>query len=794
MSNPAGPRSYSSKGRRARPSSSEHRLSCYDVDSRLSDQIPMFRRAVAPSEAARTNEVIAMRRRRFFPPVALSAVLLVAAAVAPPAAAGDWSGWRGPEQMGVSEETGLVAGWSVAGENLLWRADFVGRSTPVVFDGRVCANGRTGEGVTRQAVVACWDAGDGHLLWQRKINIYLTTVPFNRVGWGHPVADPETGYLFVPTVDGKLIAFDRDGETAWRWDLGEDVGRFSGYGGRTHSPIVDGDQVIMSVINSSWGDQGAPRHRYFSFDKRTGDILWVSTPGGGPADLNTFSTPVVAEIGGQRLLIGGNADGWVYALKATTGEKVWGFELSKRGLNTSVVVAGDTVFATHSEENVDEGTMGRVVAIDGTGSGEITKTHERWRAPVLAGYASPAVHDGVLYVVDNGANLVALDATSGKQLWVQDFGTVGKGSPVWAAGRIYVTEVNGNFVILGVDREKATVLDEEHLEMPGGRYAETYGSPAIAYGRVYFTSENGIFCLGDKDAPFDPKPAPAPKAPAAAPADAAPAWLQVVPAEVVMKSSGEQSFRARLYDAQGRFLRETEAQWVLAGLAGAVSGNGTFVPSPEAESQAGKLTAKVGDLTAAARIRVAAPLPLEENFDSLEPGGKRSYWIGSGKFKVVDREGQRVLMKPPSDRGIHRHELVLGTSDQTGYTIQADVLGTQEGRRRPDVGLIDSGYTLDLQGNHQRLELRSWDAALRIEEKVPYEWQPDTWYTLKLRVDQLEDKALVRGKVWKAGEPEPEAWTISAEDPLPVRSSSPALYGYSPVNLYFDNVKVMVNE
>ncbi|MCB1058470.1 MAG: PQQ-binding-like beta-propeller repeat protein, partial [Acidobacteria bacterium] len=315
------------------------------------------------------------------PSVLFSMVLTAVFAVSPPVLAGDWAGWRGPGQMGASPEQALVSGWSAAGENLIWRADFVGRSTPVVFDGRVCANGRTGEGVTRQAVVACWDAGDGHLLWQREIPIYLTTVPFNRVGWGHPAADPETGTLFVPTVDGKLIAFDSQGNTVWRWDLGEDVGRFSGYGGRTHSPLVDDDQVIMGVINSSWGDQGAPRHRYFSFDKRTGEVLWVSTPGGSPFDLNTYSTPVVAEIGGQRLLIGGNADGWVYAMKVATGEKVWGFELSKRGLNTSVVVDGDTVYATHSEENVDEGTMGRVVAIDGKGTGVVTTSKELWRAP-----------------------------------------------------------------------------------------------------------------------------------------------------------------------------------------------------------------------------------------------------------------------------------------------------------------------------------------------------------------------------------------------------------------------------
>ena len=41
------------------------------------------------------------------------------------------------------------------------------------------------------------------------------------------------------------------------------------------------------------------------------------------------------------------------------------------------------------------------------------------------------------------------------------------------------------------------------------------------------------------------------------------------------------------------------------------------------------------------------------------------------------------------------------------------VLGTQTGRRRADVGVINSGYLLDLQGAHQKVQIRSWSADLR---------------------------------------------------------------------------------
>jgi len=218
---------------------------------------------------------------------------------------------------------------------------------------------------------------------------------------------------------------------------------------------------------------------------------------------------------------------------------------------------------------------------------------------------------------------------------------------------------------------------------------------------------------------------------------------------------------------------------------------GEFTPDPDTGSQAGYIVAKVGELEARARARVIAPLPLEENFESTEVGSRPGYFLAYvGRFAVEDREGNKVLTKGPSPRKIHRHITFLGSHEDDGYTIEADVMGSQDGRKLADVGLINSGYTFDLMGNHQRLEIRSWASALRMAERVDFVWQPDVWYRMKLRVDTDDDRALVRGKVWPKTEPEPEDWQITAEDPLPIRQGSPGLYGYSPTPVYFDNVKV----
>jgi outer membrane protein assembly factor BamB len=733
----------------------------------------------------------------------------------------DWPAWRGPHQDGVADDSGLISKWSPAGENLAWRADLVGRSTPVAVGGRVCANGRAGSGPTRQEMVACFDAATGRKLWEHALDVYLTAVPFSRVGWGNLTADPETGNVYALGVGGLLYCFDRDGKVLWWRSLTEELGLISGVGGRTHSPLVDEDRLIVSFVNAGWGEQGVFRHRAFAFDKRTGELRWVSTPGVVPEDTNIQTTPVVAEIGGRRLLIEGQADGWVYALAARTGEKVWSFHLSKGALNNTVAVHDKLVFASHGEENLDSELMGRVVAIDATGTGDVTRTHELWRNDELAAtFASPLYHDGLLYVVDNSAGLAALDAASGKILWRHKLGTIGKASPVWADGKLYVAEVNGRFDILKPSRAGVEVLDEERLRLAdGSRFAEVYGSAAVAYGRLYLAAESGLYCLGDKSRPMPPMaPLPPVQAPAGEGRNAAGAGrgsagapdagkahlLQVMPAEVLIRPGESVSFRIVAVDGEGLPVpapgstgtsgNTPASPWSLAGLAGRLDANGTFVADPGRGFQTGEVVARLGELTAKARVRVVPDLPWKEDFEALAAGSSPAGWVGApGKYVVKQTAAGKVLAKTPVQRGLNRSNTYIGPPTLHDYTVQADLLGTQSGLLRPDMGLVASGYILDLMGAGQRLQVRAWDTELRLMEQVELKWDPDVWYTMKLSVQTQGDQGLIRGKVWRRGEPEPAAWTVTARDPRPVRHGSPGLYGYSAAEILYDNLSVTPN-
>ena len=84
-------------------------------------------------------------------------------------------------------------------------------------------------------------------------------------------------------------------------------------------------------------------------------------------------------------------------------------------------------------------------------------------------------------------------------------------------------------------------------------------------------------------------------------------------------------------------------------------------------------------------------------------------------------------------------------------------------------------------------------------KRQDFAWDMETWYTMKVRVDYQSDghggeRAAVHGKVWKRGEAEPGSWTFTVHDPLPIKNGAPGLYGFTPVNGYFDNVKIVPSQ
>jgi hypothetical protein len=113
-----------------------------------------------------------------------------------------------------------------------------------------------------------------------------------------------------------------------------------------------------------------------------------------------------------------------------------------------------------------------------------------------------------------------------------------------------------------------------------------------------------------------------------------------------------------------------------------------------------------------------------------------------------------------------------------------------------DVGLVAQRFNMMLFGNAEKLELQTWQPETERTTGVKYTWKADSWYTLKLRVENLPDgRVKAQGKVWLKSEPEPAAWTVERIDPAShaERHGAPGIYADATYEIFFDNVKVTKN-
>lgn len=783
-----------------------------------------------------------------------------------------WRQWRGPEQNGVSREKNLPEKWDPdTGENVLWVNKVGGMSSPIVMNnkiytltraGEVEANGTLISGIETQESFVCADADTGKIIWQHLEPMTQTDVPFHRLGWSNAVGDPKSNRVYALGSQCTLQCLDSEtGKVIWKRQMTEEFGMISTFGGRTPSPAVDDEQLYVGGVAFGWGDNARSQHRLFAFNKENGELNWTNTSGGIPVDA-PYNTPVVSVIHGQKTVLLGNGDGTVAAYQARTGKKLWTHPVSQRGLNASVVVDGDLIYACSSEENPNSSVLGAVVCIDASGD----KPKEVWRHEgIAAGFSSPTIHDGRIYAMENSGQMWALDAKTGETKWKKRVGTIGKASLVYADGKIYLPEANGRFFIIKVGDKKADILSKIDAEEKMGREYAFFGSVAIDSGRIFVQAANKMYCIGAKER--HPSADPVPPAPQEAEGDDKVATVVVTPADVAAKAGTPVHLKATGYNAIGQAVPAAGApQWSVAqltfippptaprpamdrpqgegekpagapaaqpasasqppasaapaapaapavppapqkigNLKGEVSADGVFTPVA-GEPQGGGIEAKIGDVTGVARVRVFSPAPWKFDFEKAPVDKPPLTWLGAGgKFAVKEKDGNKVLTKLTTMDLYARARTNFGTEEMTDYTLQADVRvgGVMAGGKMnmPDVGVIDQRYVLVLLGNHQQFQIHEWPSALpdSFNQTIPFKWEPNTWYTLKLKVSHPSaEQALVEGKVWTKGEQEPSDWTLRVQDTYPQPSGAPGLYGNSLVTpikseIDYDNVMLTPN-
>jgi outer membrane protein assembly factor BamB len=383
----------------------------------------------------------------------------------------DWPGWRGPKGDGSTEETAFPVKWS-ATENVKWKAPLpgTGHSSPIVSEGKVFVT--TCIEAEQKRVLLCLDRADGRTLWERvvlvaplerkhKLNSYASSTA---------AADGERVYVtFLDKPRMRVYCYDFAGNKLWEQSPGE----FHSVHGFCSSPVLYRDLVIVN------GDQDAEAF-IVALDKTTGDEKWRIDR---PNKLRSYCPPVIAEVDGEpQMVLSGSK--CVASYDPETGRQNWIVNGPTEQFVSSVVFHRGLVFLT-------AGYPERwVMAIDPTGTGNVTKTHVHWSKRNDGGYVpSPVAHDGHFYLVTDEGMASCWNAKTGKRVWSERLGRHHSGSGVVAGGHVYFTDDDGDTFVL-----KASPEFELVSRNPIGE--RCYSSPAFSDGEIFLRSEQHLFCIG----------------------------------------------------------------------------------------------------------------------------------------------------------------------------------------------------------------------------------------------------------------------------------------------------------
>jgi outer membrane protein assembly factor BamB len=158
--------------------------------------------------------------------------------------------------------------------------------------------------------------------------------------------------------------------------------------------------------------------------------------------------------------------------------------------------------------------VGRIVCLDATKSGDITKDKSAliWEnRDIHRTMASVSIDpaSGLLFVNDFSGFVHCMDAETGKVYWTHDMKAHMWGSTLVADGKVYVGDEDGDFVVLAVAKQKK-ILSQVNIdgkEMDGPNLGSPiYSTPIAANGVIYVASNTHLWAFSNTGAASDEVP------------------------------------------------------------------------------------------------------------------------------------------------------------------------------------------------------------------------------------------------------------------------------------------------
>lgn len=401
--------------------------------------------------------------------------------IATSAQAADWTEFRGGTGQGHAHESNLPTVWDES-TNIAWKQPVPGLawSSPVVVGDRVFVTTATteqGEAPTGteqpvQLGVLCLNAASGETIWTKNLFTQPGGVEMHKKN-SHasptPLVEGET--LFVHFGPHGTAALTLDGEEIWKQKL-----EYLPTHGNGGSPASAGELLIYCC-------DGHDVQYVAALEKATGNIRWKTPRDTTPTKGFSFATPLVIEVNGvsQAVCPGSSA---VFAYDPATGKEIWrvqygdGYSVIPRPVYGHGLVFVCTGYNRPS-----------LLAIDPTGSSDVTDTHVRWQTDEQVPHSASLllVEDNLYFVADKGIAR-CVDAKTGNEHWTHRLGGNFSASPLFADGRIYFQDESGTATVIDPGKEyreiARNVLDPDE---------RTFASYAVAHGAIFLRSERHLY-------------------------------------------------------------------------------------------------------------------------------------------------------------------------------------------------------------------------------------------------------------------------------------------------------------
>ena len=412
--------------------------------------------------------------------------------------------------MGIAEGQNLPDQWNnKTGENILWRTPIPGlaHSSPIVWGDKVFVT--TAISTDPKASFRPGLYGDGDASKDRSVHkwmIYAIDKRSGKIVWervahqGQPIEKRHIKATYAnatPATDGRIVvawfgsqgvhAYDVNGKSLWKVDLGRvDMGAYdipTYEWGPASSPIIWNDLVIIQCDTQT-------DSFLIALDVATGKTIWKTDR----EELPSWGTPTVAETSaGVQLLT--NASNFIRAYDPRTGKELWRLGRSSK-ITAPTPLVGDDLIVVAS----GRGPERPIFVVRPNARGDITLAEGKTASETIAwsrtGRGSymptPLIYQGRLYVLANNGTFDVYNLKTGEEIYRQRLPAIGSGysaSPVAADGKIYLTNEDGEIVVVGAGDKFSHIATNSLGEL-------LMATPALSEGVMYVRSSQSLFAIG----------------------------------------------------------------------------------------------------------------------------------------------------------------------------------------------------------------------------------------------------------------------------------------------------------